>query len=847
MAYPSSKSIKIVIAEDSPTQAQQLQWLLESAGYEVRLAKNGKQAFQMIQQQQPDLLITDVVMPEMDGYQLSEVVRENFGHDIAVMLVTSLRSAKDVLKGLKVGADNFLTKPYKEKYLLDQVNYLLSNRGLRGQRKMQLSIEVEFDGELHTITADRQQILDLLISTYQEAVNINQELLISTSKLKTKVKLQNIQLKLANTLQKCTTVAELKNTVCQTLLPLKELTSIWFSSQNDAGMMQVEAGHPPSSLVAQQVCQCYVSCSGKKYTAQPQWCELSTTMDSPQLHLCIPIDIDDKLSFALNLMLAPDYGTFEDIRDSINTSAQMIETNLQRVLLQSRLEGLVAHRTEALEHSEKRFRAIVNSDLFGVVTLSATGKITFQNSTAVELLQIPQESDVLFQSLVIPDETSPSLNLPLDKRLLDRPYAFYIRRLDGEKIPILIKFSYLEQEEQTLLGAFVDMTDLKQAEMKLENIHRLESITSLSGGVAHDFNNLLSVILGNTEVLLDKSANQVAKDNASETIQQAAQSGAELTRQLLAFARRQPLALEAVDVAQVTNGLKQFLNRLIASNIEIDISNEDEIWPILTDYSQFERVLLNLAINARDAMVNGGTLSINSTNCRNVQLKETLTDQPIEGDFVRVEIKDSGHGIPEAILDKIFEPFFTTKKEGQGTGLGLAMVYGFIKQCSGYLQLESNPGATCFTLFFPRYESAKPNIIVTESQLGKQTLILLVEDNKELQAVMVRHIRSLDYQVEVVENVHVAIEILQQRSQEFSAVLTDFKLPGSLSGLDLVKKMVESWPDLPVALVTGSVFDVDNKTRSELNNLRILKKPFRREQLAQTITDMLSTAYKNKK
>lgn len=841
----TTKQTQILIAEDSPTQAQKLTWLLEDADYEVRLARHGIEALDMMQQKLPDLLITDVVMPEMDGYQLCEAVRKIFGMDVPVMLVTSLKSSKDVLKGLKVGADNFLTKPYQGDHLLDQVGYLMSNRKLRGRRKMEVGIEIEFAGERHFITADRQQILDLLISTYHEAVHLNQELALNTDKLKATIKLQNTQLHLANALQKCSSVADILSAACELLLPLKQVDSIWFSVKDSTGNWQVNAGQMPKFIsqdTFQLACQCLQGFGRDKNTFQPHRCELSQSIDDLLWHLCVPIDIDGKPSYALNLLFIKKYGIFEDVSDSIKLTANLIETNLQRVMLLNELEERVERRTEALAQSEQRFRAIVDSELFGAVMLSAEGKITYQNSTAQALLQYQPEQEVLLQTMLDSEQGTPIFNLPLDKRLLQRPYAFRLRRADGETVPVLLRFSHLDDENKSLLCAFIDMSDLKQAEEKLASMQRLDSIASLSGGIAHDFNNLLSVILGNTDILLDKSVSETDREKASITIQKAAQSGADLTRQLLAFARCQPLASETVDVKQVVIGLKQFIDRVISKDIQLEVNYEAETWPILTDYSQLERVLLNLAINAQDAMPHGGSLTINTVNCTDVDTTETLSHELIQGEFVRIEIRDSGLGIPSNILAKVFEPFFTTKKAGKGTGLGLAMVYGFVKQCKGFLQVESRPGETCFILYFPPYrESQKIRLDGVEKPLphGNNQLLLVVEDNKDLRAIMVRHIHSLGYRCIEAENAEVAQEIILQQGKELSLVLTDFKLPGRQSGLDLISNIALSWPDLPVALITGSTIDVERKTRDALSQFSILKKPFRRHQLAKLIDKML--------
>jgi two-component system, cell cycle sensor histidine kinase and response regulator CckA len=834
----------ILIAEDSPTQAQKLTWLLEQAGYEVRTAQHGRQALEMMQQQLPDLLITDVVMPEMDGYQLCQAVRKAFGMDVPVMLVTDLKAANDVLKGLKVGADNFLTKPYQGSYLLDQVEYLLSNQRLRGRRKMELGIEIEFGGERHYITSDRQQILDLLISTYHEAVHLNQQLVLNAEKLKTKVKLQSTQLRLATTLQACTSIAALFGTACEVLLSLKQIDAVWFSVQDADGNWHIEAGQMPaaSNAVYQPPCRCLQQISGSATMAMPYCCELSQSFSVFQPHLCLPVQAAGGRIYALNLMFATDYGDFDDISDSVSILTQQIESNLQRVLLLIELEERVKQRTKELEQSERRFRAIVESELFGVVILSAAGIVLYQNGTAQKLLNYPPEQALSFQTLLTHENTSPPFSLPLDPRLLERPYAYRIHLADGNSLPVLLKFSHLDGDKQQLLAAFIDMTELRQAETRLAQMQRLESIASLTGGLAHDFNNLLSVILGNTDVLLDDSANQNDKDNASMTVKNAALSGAGLTKQLLAFASRQPLAAEQVNVKQVIQGLKQFIDRVIGKNILVKVNCEENIWPIFTDYSQLESALLNLSVNARDAMPNGGTLSIEAVNCRGLDFQETFSDEQIKGDFIRIEVRDSGEGIPENIQAKVFEPFFTTKAEGKGTGLGLAMVYGFVKQCQGYLQVESSPGDTRFALYFP------PAMLNTENTLagpieslpyGKGQLVLVVEDNPNVRAIMVRHISSLGYRYLEAGDTDSAAQLLEQQGQDIRLVLTDFHLPGAQSGLDLVKQIVRDRPEMPVVLATGSSLDGEHHMLDSLSQLRLLRKPFRRHELADLIAELM--------
>ncbi len=271
--------------------------------------------------------------------------------------------------------------------------------------------------------------------------------------------------------------------------------------------------------------------------------------------------------------------------------------------------------------------------------------------------------------------------------------------------------------DATLEGASPERVErlAHMLEERLSHVQRIESIVHLSAGIAHDFNNLLSVIMGNCDILLDRGLSESDYDQAAHNIEKAAQSGRRLTRKLLSFARQDELTFETVDAAKVVGGLSEFVDRVIGNHITVKVDCCDDPWPIVTDYNQFESALLNLALNARDAMSQQGSIVVSVRNKSNVATHETHGNATISGDFVVVRVADTGPGIPSDVLPKIFEPFFTTKSKERGSGLGLSMVYGFVKQSSAFICVDSNADGTAFEMYFPRQHPAQDTVASTDA------------------------------------------------------------------------------------------------------------------------------------
>ncbi len=398
-------------------------------------------------------------------------------------------------------------------------------------------------------------------------------------------------------------------------------------------------------------------------------------------------------------------------------------------------------------------------------------------------------------------------------------------------------------------GAFQDVTESKKArdnirqlEIQLEKAEHLEAIGQLTGGVAHDFNNLLGVIIGNLDILREMRKSDSDVIELSGEALDAALRGSDLTRQLLAYARRQPLQPKRVDVNECVTAAVQLLKRTIGENIEIQVETASSELSVLADPAQLETSILNLATNARDAMPNGGQLII-TTGGR--YLDVDYASQHIEvtpGDYVMIEVRDTGIGMSPEVQSRIFEPFFTTKARDKGTGLGLSMVFGYIKQSSGHISVYSEFGlGTTFRLYLPRIHGGIIGCQVRKDAEkpieGRGETILAVEDNPGLRRVVFRQLKELGYDAVEAKDATAALKILE--SKHVDLVFTDVVMPGQIGGMDLARLVMERWPSTRVILTSGFSGTDLNATAASTAGIDMLSKPYRKEDLAWTLRRVL--------
>ncbi len=401
-------------------------------------------------------------------------------------------------------------------------------------------------------------------------------------------------------------------------------------------------------------------------------------------------------------------------------------------------------------------------------------------------------------------------------------------------------------------GGFVltltDMTERVQAEQLLHETQKMQALGQLTGGIAHDFNNMLTVILGS----LDVSAAELAASGdrrlelvtaRMRTALQAAESGAALTRQLLDFARKQPLAPVPVDLARVLPGLVPLLRHSIGEGVGLSFHGEAGLWPAIVDTARLESAVLNLALNARDAMPDGGRLTIEARNTTFDHRDGARHPDLAPGDYVRISVADTGAGMTREIIARAFEPFFSTKPDGRGTGLGLAMVFAFAKQCGGLAMIQSEPGhGSTILLYLPRAfeypiaaNAEMEPAVVGGPDPAHRPHILVVEDDFDLREIAVGTLRELGYQVSEAQDAGEALRQLGPQGAPLDLLLTDLTLPGDTDGRALAAQVRRSSPATRVLYMSGELEDPAETEPAGGPAVRWLSKPFRRAQLADAV------------
>lgn len=383
---------------------------------------------------------------------------------------------------------------------------------------------------------------------------------------------------------------------------------------------------------------------------------------------------------------------------------------------------------------------------------------------------------------------------------------------------------------------------IEELNQKLSQSQKMEAMGQLTGGVAHDFNNLLTVILGNSEYLAERLAANKELHKIADSIAIAAERGSELTRSLLAFARKQPLMPKDIDIGQEILGMEPLLRRTLGEHVECELQIDAKLWPASVDPGQLASALLNLVLNARDAMPEGGRLTV---EVRNISLGESDVDVNGEarpGDYVMVAVSDTGSGMISEVASRAFEPFFTTKEVGKGTGLGLSMVYGFAKQSGGSMQISSEPGhGTAVKLFFPRIDAARDNAPPTgqiAAPAGSET-ILVVEDDDMVRAYVEKELKELGYRVIATRDAPAALAVLRS-PEPIHLLFTDVVMPGGMFGPELARQASRLRPELKILFTSG--YSEQPVTSLDGSGARILNKPYRRSDLAMMLRSALKGA-----
>jgi len=409
-----------------------------------------------------------------------------------------------------------------------------------------------------------------------------------------------------------------------------------------------------------------------------------------------------------------------------------------------------------------------------------------------------------------------------------------------------------------LILHFIDITEHKHLEVQFAQSQKMQSIGQLAGGIAHDFNNLLTAMIGFSDLLLQRHGPGDPSFSDIDQIRQNAMRATALVRQLLAFSRKQTLAPQAVDVKEKLLDMSEVLGRLLGATIELNIEHDRDLWPVRVDPVQFDQVVLNLAVNARDAMPGGGTLTMRTGNLGLAEPTQRGMELVPAGDYVTLDVIDTGEGIRKEDIARIFEPFFSTKDVGEGTGLGLSTVYGIVHQTGGHILVDSAPGeGAAFTVCLPRYiyedhggaepangPQAKPDLLAKnestqDSDLTGAGTILLVEDEAAVRMFSARALRNKGYTILEATNGEEALEVINATEAKIDMIVTDVMMPG-MDGHTLVQFVRQEMPDVKVIFISGFAENVIPGGITPESDFEFLPKPFSLKDLATKVKDVLA-------
>ena len=528
------------------------------------------------------------------------------------------------------------------------------------------------------------------------------------------------------------------------------------------------------------------------------------------------------------------------------TRQQRMDMALEGALLasQQRAAQLAESEAAALDARE-RLRTIIETSTDIICTLDREGRFVEISENCEALWGWPRASLLGKFSIdfMHPDQRAAArrnFGLRTQGSTPPAPRYNYVRP-DGTLVPMFWSATWIEKDQVChCVGRDMTQHDALQAQANIAQ--RMEAIGQLTGGVAHDFNNLLTVVIGSSATLADELS-EPRHRRLAELVLRAARQGGELTRQLLAFARRQALAPQAFDINRLLDDNAALIRRTLGADLDFSIRQTGGLRPVYADPNQTEAAILTLCINARDAMPDGGKLVVETKNAQLSQ--DFVRDHPEaeSGDYIAIRVRDTGTGMTPDIVTRIFEPFFTTKEAGKGTGLGLSMVYGFVKQSGGYIDVESEPGrGTTFTLYLPVTDAAAeltdPFVEGEGAIEGGSENVLIVEDDDLVREHARGVFEGLGYQVTVASTGAEALSILEAHD-DIDLLFTDVVMPGGMNGRQLAETATARWPWLRVLYTSGHARDALSQDGRLVDGVTLLPKPYSKRELSEKARKVL--------
>jgi PAS domain S-box-containing protein len=920
--------MRTLVVDDDALNRKLLRVTLATAGHESVEAEDGVEALEKLGSGRFDALVTDILMPRMDGYRLCYKIRrsEKFKGLPIIIYSSTYTSASDEQLALRVGADRFLRKPAAPGEILRSIEEAIRAPGSRGEpiapgeelevlKEYSEGLVRRLEGSNAALEAAQQRLIathDSLRESeraYRELVDLAPTGIVQTTAE-------------GRVLAANSAFAEMLGYGAEEVLGLDVSRDLYFDPADRAAVVAHWARSGPAAAIelrlkkkngtpiwTQEDGRAVRDASGNilryevfvqdidqrkrseealreseqrfslAFNASPiptSISEIETgrildfndqflrvlgysreeVIGKTSLELAIWADRDDRDRTGARVR---EGGSVFDLATRIHTrsgesrnvigSAVPIDVGSLKCVLSTFLD-VTEHRRaeEAMRKSEERFRKLFESNTIGITIADLAGRILEANDAFLNMIGSAREElltgGMRWETLTPPEygDRDRAAAVELQRSGAATPWEKELFRKNGSRVPILIGVAMLQAAEASSLAYIVDLSERRQLEEQFRQAQKMEAVGQLAGGIAHDFNNLLTAILGYADLLAGRLKPESAEAEDLHEIRKAGERAAALTRQLLAFSRQQVLERKVLDLNHLILELEKMLRRLIGEDVALVTVLDPALRRVWADAGQLEQVVMNLAVNARDAMPRGGKLTIETAN---VELDEAYARQHATvrpGSFVMLAVSDNGTGMDAETLSRVFEPFFTTKERGKGTGLGLATVYGIVKQSGGHVWAYSEPGrGTAFKIYLPlAAEGVSPEAVPapgTISLQGSET-VLLVEDDASVRALTRVILENHGYTVLEAGTGEEALEIVRNFDGTIHLVLTDVVMP-SMGGSTLVSRVERLRPGVKVLYMSGYTDDAVFR-HGLLDQGRVfLQKPFTPGTLARKVREAL--------
>jgi len=818
----------ILIVEDSKTQAKQLDAILKQLGYRIVITNSAREALFILKEQKPVIIISDILMPDIDGYQFCKLLKSDDKlKDIAVILLTQLSDPREIVKGLACGADDFIVKPYNEEFLLARIHATLALKTKQDTASKLATILVVEDSP--TQAEQLKYLLEEKGYAVMVAANGKEGFAVA-KKFRPTIIISDIVMPVMDGYELAEKIKKDKD--------VKDIPIIFVTALTDRKDASRKASVVADGYFTKPYDDKYlISKIEALLTASRQ----EEGVETKELEVKFAGEryvITSGRRQILNFLLS----TYEN---AVQQNHDLILMHRELHVLNEQLENRVVERTEQLQASEANFRALANNANDGIlITAGSGGDTVYANRRIAEMTGWSVE-ELLKKSMrdyVAPDTFPDEIKLYsqiLEGMPCPNHCEVTISQKKGAAIPVEMTVSKtLWHNQPAVITIIRDITERKKRDEEFIRACKLKSLSTLAGGIAHDFNNLLTGILGNASIAKTFVNPGDKLHKIMTDLENTSLRAKDLTQQLLTFAKGGAPVKKTVSIAKLLRDSATLV--LSGSNVKCDFAIANDLWPVEVDEGQIAQVIHNLIINAKQAMPDGGTIQVSAEN-----FALSAENNPFvkNGKYVKITVKDTGVGIPEEHLPKIFDPYFTTKEEG--SGLGLATAYSIIKNHAGYIMAESAAGVgTTFYIHLPASKKEIDRVEAVEEKLvsGKEK-ILVMDDDDIIRDVAGKMLTKLGYEVDFARDGSEAIELYKKSKNSgrpFDVVIIDLTIPGGMGGRETMQKLFEIDPHVKAIVSSGYSDDAVMSNYTNYNFKGVIAKPYRIEELSRTVRSILA-------